>query len=253
MAIGVSAAPYAKFKNPGDRHGGEIVDFRVVQNRDVKTRMPLYLQESDGKWSKVNNAFGPDGKPNDPICQWEVTVETGVADENGDTERRIFIDPRKGRRGTTTFGKRGGDAVDTAVKKAGAKRVGLEIGGTFHLIFEGKVDDGDAQINTWSAEYVPPPGGPGTGKAIDETPWLVGGGRYDKDRELNRWQATQQGALAASVAAAQEKAAGNPEPGHDLAAATREAIARTERAHASSPVLNRPAAAGSADDDEPPF
>jgi hypothetical protein len=196
MPIGVSSAPYAKFPEAGVRHGGEIVEFRVVQNVDQKTRRPQYLQQnSDGKWEKTFSAFGPDGRPNDPITQWEITVDTGVEDENGDSELRIFVDPRKGRRGTTTAGRRGGDAVANALKKVKAHRVGLEIGGTFFLIFDGKVDDGENKVNTWSAEYEPPEGGPGSGKALDETPWLVGGGRYDKQAELEKWERGQVPAL----------------------------------------------------------
>jgi hypothetical protein len=253
MPIGVSAAPYAKFPHPGVRHGGEIVDFRIVQNVDQKTRRPQYLQQnSDGKWEKSFSAFGPDGKPNDPITQWEITVDTGVEDDNGDSELRIFVDPRKGRRGTTTAGKRGGDAVSDALKRAKAHRVGLEIGGKFFLTFEGKVDDGENKVNTWSAEYEPPEGGPGSGKPVDEMPWLVGGGRYDKAAELNKWESRQGPALAASVAAAQEKAAGAPEVDPDRAAATREAIERGQRAHASSPHLNK-SATTVLDDEEPPF
>lgn len=242
MPIGVSSAPYAKFTQPGERHGGEIVGFRVVQNSDVKTRMPLYLQQSaDGNWSKVFTAYGPDGRPNDPITQWEITVDTGVEDENGDTERRIFIDPRKGRRGSTTAGKKGGDAVAVALKKAKAHRVGLEIGGTFYLIFDGKVDDGENRVNTWSAEYTPPAGGPGTGGAVDEMPWLVGGGRYDKQAELAKWEAARNAGTAAR----------NPPAVPAPAAPAPEAAAIPGLGnHASSPVLNRRAAVM---DDEPPF
>lgn len=189
MPIGVSSAPYAKFPQTGARHGGEIVDFRIVQTTEQKTRRPQYLQQDDdGKWAKSYSPFDADGKPNDPICQWEITVDTGIADENGDTELRIFVDPRKGRRGSTTEGRRGGDAIATALKKAKAHRVGLEIGGRLFVTFDGKVADGENQTNTWSAEYEPPAGGPGTGKPVDEVPWLVGGGRYDKQAELAQWE-----------------------------------------------------------------
>jgi hypothetical protein len=211
MPIGVSSAPYAKFVNPGDRHGGEIVDFRVVQTIDFDSKRPQYLQQDpdNGAWSKVFSAYGPDGKPNDPIVQWEITVDTGVEDENGDTERRIFVDPRKGRRNTLLEGKRGGDAVAIALKKARAHRTGLEIGGKFFLISGPKVKDGTGPAtNTWTAEYEAPEGGVGTGKAVDEMPWLVGGGRYDKAAELNKWETGQVPALAGSVAAAQQKADG---------------------------------------------
>lgn len=205
MPIGASSAPYAKFTNPGDRHGGEIVDFRVVQNADVESRRPLYLEQTaDGKWAKSFAPFAPDGRPNDPICQWEITVETGVEDENGDTERRIFIDPRKGRRGTTTEGKRGGDAVAIALKKAKAHRVGIEVGGKIFVTYNGKVADGNNKVNTWSAEYEPPAGGPGSGKPVDEMPWLIGGSRYDKQAELTKWEAANGGAQHTAPAGARD-------------------------------------------------
>lgn len=248
MPIGVSSAPYAKFERPGDRHGGKIVDFRVVQTVDFDTKRPQYLQkDEDGDWSKTFSAFRPDGKPNDPICQWEITVDTGIEDENGDTERRIFVDPRKGRRNTLLEGKRGGDAVAIALKKAKANRVGLEIGGTFHLVAGEKVRDGSGPMtNTWTAEYEPPDGGPGSGKPVDETPWLVGGGRYDKAAEIAKWESRTTGsAPAASVQPAAEAYPG-------LAERQQVARERINRAQAASPAakalgITRP------DDEEPPF
>lgn len=246
MPIGVSAAPYAKFKNPGDRHGGEIVGFRVVQNTDRKTRMPLYLQQGeDGSWRKVNNAYAPDGKPNDPITQWEITVDTGIEDENGDSELRIFIDPRKGRKGSTTFGKKGGDAVTIALKKAKAHRVGLEIGGKFWLIFDGKVPDGDSEVNTWSAEYEPPADGPGTGKPLDETPILQGGERYDKRAELAKWEALKAAGRAGAAAVVP-----TPAPAHGEARAIQQASSERAAATASLGIRDTSVVDG---DEEPPF
>lgn len=252
MPIGVSSAPYAKFVRPGDRHGGEIVDFRVVQTIDFDTKRPQYLQQNaDGGWSKVFNAFGPDGKPNDPICQWEITVDTGVEDENGDTERRIFVDPRKGRRNTLLEGKRGGDAVAIALKKAKAHRVGLEIGGTFYLISGEKVRDGNGPAtNTWSAEYTPPAGGLGSGTPVDEMPWLVGGSRYDKQAELAKWEASRNAGIAAARSVASTPAPDAADPG--LAARQDEAQQRVSRAQTSSPAA-RSLGIAQPIDDEPPF
>lgn len=203
MPIGVSSAPYAKFAKAGDRHGGEIVDFRIVQTVDFDSKRPQYLQQDpdDGSWSRVFAAHSPDGKPNDPIVQWEITVDTGVEDQHGDTELRIFVDPRKGKRNTLLEGKRGGDAVSIALKKAKAHRVGLEIGGRFFLVMGEKVRDGAGPMtNTWTAEYEPPADGPGSGKPVDEMPWLVGGGRYDKAAELAKWEAQQLPALRETLA-----------------------------------------------------
>lgn len=241
MPIGVSSAPYAKFTKPGERHGGEIVDVRVVQVVDFDSKRPQYLeQRDDGTWTKSFSAFGEDGRPNDPICQWEITVETGVEDENGDTERRIFVDPRKGRRNTLLEGKRGGDAVAIALKKAKAHRVGLEIGGTFFLISGEKVRDGSGPAtNTWTAEYEPPAGGVGSGKPVDETPWLVGGGRYDKQDELSKWESAKAaGAAGAAQAFRPPTPVAAPIPG----------LAN----HASSPVLHGRTSTP-VDEEPPPF
>lgn len=228
MPIGASSAPYAKFTAPGQRHGGEIVDFRVVQTVDFDTKRPLYFVDG----SRGFEPYDGDGNPNQPICQWEITVETGEEDENGDTERRIFVDPRRGKKNTLLEGKRGGDAVANALKKAKAHRVGLEIGAKFWLISGDKVRDGSGPAtNTWTAEYEPPPGGPGTGKPVDEIPHMVGGGRYNPaDR-------------------APTPAADTSATDADHATRVQEVTDQLGRAHDSSPVLNRK----NAYDDSPPF
>lgn len=181
MPIGISRAPYLKFEKPGDRHGGELVDFRVVQKTDFDTNRPQYFAARSDGGGKTFDPFASDGSPNQPICQWEFTVDTGVADELGETERRIFLDPRKGQKGTPLEGKRGQDAVEIALKKAKAHRVGLELGGKIFIQFDGKLrsDKKSPETTTWSAEYEPPEGGPGSGKVVDEVPWLVGGARFD--------------------------------------------------------------------------
>lgn len=252
MPIGGSSAPYAKFAKSGDRHGGEIVDFRVVQTVDFDTKRPQYLQQDeDGSWKKTFHAYREDGRPNDPIVQYEITVDTGIEDAHGDTELRIFVDPRKGRRNTLLEGKRGGDALAIALKKAKAHRVGLELGGTFFLIAGEKVRDGSGPAtNTWSAEYTPPAGGVGAGKPVDETPVLVGGKRYDKDAELNRWESAQMPALQQSVANAQAAAA----PVHSEARATAPATSPQAGASATAGIRETTVSAPAASyDDEPPF
>lgn len=242
MSIGVSRAPYAPFKNAGDRCGGEIVDFRVAQKTDMQSKRPMYFeQNAEGKGQKSFRPYAADGRPNDPITHWEVTVDTGVEDEDGDTERRIIIDPRRGTRGTALEGKRGLDAISKALKQAKAHRVGLEIGGKLFVTFHGKVRVGsDPETGTWSAEYEPPAGGPGSGKPVDEMPWLVGGGRYDKAAELAKWEASQGPALAASVAAAQ-RAATSPQ----AAATATQGIRDT--------TVAQPATSAPVDEEPPPF
>jgi hypothetical protein len=185
--------------------------------------------------------------PNDPIVQWEITVDTGVEDDLGDTERRIFVDPRKGRRKTVLEGRRGGDAVAVALKKARAHRVGLEIGGTFFLTAGEKVQDGDGpETATWTAEYQPPAGGPGSGTPVDEMPWLVGGGRYDKAAELAKWERRSLPALRETLAGA---AAGHAEPRARVSAAGGRSTSAVGAAAASHGVRDTAVAL----DDQPPF
>jgi hypothetical protein len=156
MPIGVSSAPYAKFTKPGDRHGGEIVDFRVVQTVDFDSKRPQYLQQNEDGWSQASLPTAPTASPTTRSPSGRSPSTPGVEDENGDTERRIFVDPRKGRRNTLLEGKRGGDAVAIALKKAKAHRVGLEIGATFYLISGDKVRDGSGPP--------PTPGPPSTSR-----------------------------------------------------------------------------------------
>jgi hypothetical protein len=250
MAIGVSRAAHVKFEKPGQRAGGEIVDFRVVQKTDFDTNRPLYFQDGEdgGDGEKTFRPFSPDGKANRPICQWEVTVDTGEADETGDTERRIFIDPRRGKRGTALEGKRGLDAIEAALKKVRAHRVGLEIGGLLFMTYQGTEREAPKkpETTTWTAEYVPPAGGPGTGKPVDEVPWLVGGARFDPAARDLRTRVREQREEAGSAEGGS---------GGNYADRVRESADRladhgrrtAERLGHGAPTVSRPV------DDEPPF
>jgi hypothetical protein len=131
--------------------------------------------------ARPSSRTAPTAPPNAPICDWVFTVDIGEEDENGETERRIFLDPRKGQKGTAVEGKRGEDAVVAALKKVRAHRVGLEIGGKIFITRGPKVAPkrGDAQCVTYTARYEPPAGGVGTGTPVDEVPWLIGGARFD--------------------------------------------------------------------------
>jgi hypothetical protein len=179
--IGTSLAPYHALVE-GSTITGEIVDFRVQQKSDYDSNRPLYfVRGADGKGGKGFEPFDADGKPNEPICDWVFTLDVGVEDENGETERRVFLDPRKGAKGTAVEGKRGRDAVEIALKKAKAHRVGLEIGGTISITRGPKLapKKGDAQCVTYTAEYTAPEGGVGSGTLVDEVPHMIGGGRFD--------------------------------------------------------------------------
>jgi hypothetical protein len=180
MPIGSSLAPYLPLTE-GKEVGGEIVDFRIQQKSDYDTNRPLYFERVDGRTTKSFAPYAADGTPNEPICDWVFTLDTGEEDEHGETERRIFLDPRKGQRGTAIEGLRGRDAVEIALKKAKAHRVGLEIGGRIYITRGPKLapKKGDAACVTYTARYEPPAGGVGTGTPVDEVPWLIGGGRFE--------------------------------------------------------------------------
>lgn len=253
MAIGISRAPTAKFKTVGERHGGEIVDFRVVQKKHFDTDQPQYFQRDEDGVTVTSRPYAEDGRPNDPVVQYEITVDTGVEDNDGDTERRLFIDPQRGRKGTPLEGMRGGDALASALKRAKAHRVGLEIGGKLFLTWNGKLREGPKkpETNTWSAEYEPPVGGPGSGKPVDEMPWLVGGDRYDRAAEMARWSRENKGAAAPALTPAESPAEPASDPG--LAARQQEALARVGRAQASSSTARALGITRPGPDDEPPF
>lgn len=251
MAIGISRAPTAKFKNVGDRHGGEIVDFRVVQKKHFETDQPQYFQRDEDGVTVTSRPYAPDGRPNDPVVQYEITVETGVEDDDGDTERRLFIDPQRGRKGTPLEGKRGGDALASALKRAKCHRVGLEIGGKFFQTWNGKVREAPKkpETNTWSAEYEPPPGGPGSGTPVDEVPWLVGGERYDRTAELARWRAEGGSDPSADSVSAEPR----PEAGSDHQREAVQRLARGGVATAERTVAEPVTGRQPRDDEEPPF
>jgi hypothetical protein len=188
MPIGSTLPPYAPLVE-GKEIGGTILEFRVQQKSDYDTNRPLYfVRTPSGSVTKGFEPFDEDGKPNEPICDWVFTLDVGVPDENGETERRVFIDPRKGQRGTAVEGKRGRDAIEIALKKAGAHRVGLEIGGQIWFTRGPKVapKKGDAACVTYTARYAPPPDvEPGSGTPVDEVPFMIGGSRFNpNEREL---------------------------------------------------------------------
>lgn len=186
MAIGTSLAPYHALVE-GQEFGGEIVDFRIQQKREYEANgigAPMFFERtSDGKTVRTSSAFDASGKPNVPICDWVVTVDCGVEDDNGDTERRIFIDPRKGARGTDVEGRRGQDAIVNALKQAKAHRVGLEIGGQLFITRGPKVAPrkGEPACVTYTARYIAPVGGIGTGRPVDETQYLTDGTAYSRN------------------------------------------------------------------------
>jgi hypothetical protein len=216
-------APTAKFQQIGQTIGGEIVDARRLQTSQYKTNRPEY-------WENGTITFAPydsKGEANDPKAQLEVTVETGVADENGETERRLFIK-----------NKRQMEALTAALKKARARQ-GLLIGGSLWMTWTGKeAGQGSEDANTWEIRYEAPP--PGGGQEVDETVRLIGGGTWRK------------GLTGPPQDPAPSPGSGSEE-GAGLRERTREVIDRLAGTHESSPLAARLGIVRPPAPDEPPF
>jgi hypothetical protein len=215
-------APIAKFTSIGQRIGGRIVDARLVQTSDFKTRRPEYWEEK----AKTFAPYAADGTPNEPKAQLELTIDTGERDESGETERRIFIK-----------NKRQFEALRAALKASRARQ-GLMIGGEIWMTLTGKeASEGAEDANTWAIEYRPPAEG---GTDVPEEVHLVGGGTWSRGAapvEPRRFAAGQ--------------AATPPPADPGLAERTREVVEQLGRAHASSPLAERMGLGRK--DEEPPF
>jgi hypothetical protein len=158
-------APGAKFAQIGDGVDGEIVDVRRTQQTEFKTNIPLYWENKTKSTNPVNPATG---KRNDPMLQTEVTLDTGVPDENGATERRLFV---RGRRMT--------DALKQAVQAGGGGREGLLIGGRLACTWFGTEPStgGGADAKLYRFAYGPPAAG--EGRRPDPAPVLYDGAPDD--------------------------------------------------------------------------
>lgn len=209
MGFGATHAPTAKF-TVGIPVSGTITDARQVQASDWKTRRPEYWEEK----AKTYAPFAADGTPNEPKVQLEVTLETGVPDDRGDTERRVFI------KNARQF-----KAFNEAMRAARARR-GLLIGGWLAMTCTGtEPGEGSEDAKTWAIEYRPP--AEDDGVEVSDTVYLVGGGTWRK------------GAPAAPepvMAAPPARPVPDDAPG-DLRARTQDAITSLRRAHETSPVL----------------
>jgi hypothetical protein len=154
-------APGAKFTQIGDGVDGEIVGVRRTQQTEFKTNIPLYWENKTKSTHGVNPATG---RPNDPMLQTEITVDTGVPDENGVTERRLFV-----------RGKRMTDSLKHAVQQGGGGGDGLLIGGRLACTFYGTEPSagGGSDAKLYRFAYAPPAAG--EGRRPDPTPVLYDG------------------------------------------------------------------------------
>lgn len=166
-------APSAKFATVGDGIDGDIVGVRRTQQTEFKTNIPLYWENKTKSTNRTNPASG---QLNDPMLQTEITLDTGVPDENGATERRLFV-----------RGKRMTDALKQAVQQGGGGRDGLLIGGKLACTFYGTEASagGGSDAKLYRFSYNPPAAG--DGRRPDNTPVLYDG---DTEPELMTAQTT---------------------------------------------------------------
>lgn len=153
MGLFVSNAPVAKFAKIGDSVEGVIVDIYKAQRYE-------YVRGGQGEplyWSNRKPTAGAridreTGKPNDPVLQTVITVDTDTPDANGDTERRIFIK-----------NKRMEHALTTAVTLAGGRRIGgLLLGGFLRCTWVGEEQgDGPSPAKVYDFGYTAPAAGTG--------------------------------------------------------------------------------------------
>lgn len=237
-------APAARFTSVGQRIGGKILDARLIQTSDWKTRRPEFWQDK----AKTYSPTAPDGTPNEPKAQLEVTVDTGRPDENGETERRLFIKNA-----------RQWKALRQAIKDARA-RAGLQLDGSIFMTWTGtEASDGPEDAKTWAIEYTAP--APGQGRDFDDqTVHLVGGGAWVKGEPATAPVAEPPAAAPARASSDFVPITASARPEIDPNdPAVQEAIARVLRAQASSPLAHSLGIADPTparrvrDDEEPPF
>jgi hypothetical protein len=144
MGLFTDRAPTAKFTKIGDATGGKIVDIgkshRTEFMRDGSIGQPMYW--FNGKPVPGVAVDPQTGQENRPVEDPVVTVDTGKADEYGNTERRIFI-------------KGSGDlaAVKAACVAAGVRDI--EIGGHLTKTWASGAG-GTADPRKYTYAYFPP-------------------------------------------------------------------------------------------------
>ena len=144
-------APYGNFKTPGVNYQGTIVAVGQVQSRKFNPK--------PGEQGELE--FWPDGKPKMTAI---ITIQTNLRDqtiEGDDGQRSIWV---KGKSMT--------DSVKAALRKSGAARRGMEVGGWFSMTFthETPNDWGGNPTKHYDVEYVLPENNPQRHQAVSD-PW----------------------------------------------------------------------------------
>lgn len=129
--LGTEAVPSASFLTKGTIHEGKILDLRMRQQTDIKTRKPMFWDNGD------------------PRMQLVVTLQTDEIDdeiEDDDGRRRLFLKYKLK------------DAVADAVRESGTEE-GLEVGGYLKVKFvsQDKPEKrGNSGVKNYKARYTPP-------------------------------------------------------------------------------------------------
>jgi hypothetical protein len=232
-------APTARFARTGDTVSGRIIDGRMVQTSEYKKGgggRPKYWDDEAGEVSF--RPYGPDGKALRPLSQLELTVETGIPDETGETERRVFFGKKRLR-----------DALKTAVKTSRDRR-GLVLGGTISVMLTGtEPGEGAQDAQTWDVAYIPPAEGEKWSDFDTDTVHLVGGDTWRRGSVHHEEAPPAPAVGIAEVGPAVVAGAVD----HDLKERQAEALDRIRRAQESSPLAQRLGIAPAKPADEIPF
>lgn len=130
--LGSESVPSASFLTKGTTHEGEILDLKMRQQLDIKTRKPMFWDNGD------------------PKMQLVVTLQTEEIDdeiEDDDGRRRLYV----------KFKLR--DAIAEAVREADAIDSGLEVGGWLSVTFTGQdkpTKRGYSGVKNYEAAYEAP-------------------------------------------------------------------------------------------------
>lgn len=156
MGLFTTSIPTAKFTQIGDSVVGRIVDIGQQQRteylRDGGIGEPMF-------WSGGRPVAGAEmdprtGQPNKPVMDHVITLETGAADENGVTERRVFVK-----------GKAELASIKQACKDAGVRDI--EVGGVLKKTWISGAG-GTSDPRVYEYKYKAPAGDDDQARAVRE-------------------------------------------------------------------------------------
>jgi hypothetical protein len=150
MGLFSSGVPTAKFSQPGDSCVGRIVAIGQKQRDEIVYDASAKAYRSTGElmfWSGGRPTAGAatdphTGQPNQPVLDGVVTLDTGTADENGETQKKVIVK-----------GKAELESIKQACLGAGVRDV--EVGGIFKKIWVSGAG-GLADPRVYEYKYKPP-------------------------------------------------------------------------------------------------